>query len=46
MRAWLAASEASLLRNLVDQVVDLITPDSQQDPKSQAPKSKDSKSKD
>jgi hypothetical protein len=46
VRAWLAASEASLLRNLVDQVVDLITPGSQQDPKSQAPKSKDSKSKD
>ena len=46
MRAWLAASEASLLRNLVDQVMDLITPDSQQDPKSQAPKSKDSKSQD
>ena len=46
MRAWLAASEASLLRDLVDQVVALIAPDGPQDPKSQDPKSKDPKSKD
>jgi uncharacterized protein DUF2017 len=31
VRAWLAASEASLLRNLVDQVVALIAPDGPQD---------------
>jgi Domain of unknown function (DUF2017) len=43
VRAWLAASEASLLRNLVDQVVALITPDG---PTSQHPTSQDSKSKD
>ncbi len=51
VRAWLAASEASLLRNLVDQVVALITPDGpphpkSQDPKSQHPKGQDPKSKD
>ena len=51
VRAWLAASEASLLRNLVDQVVALIAPDgpqhpASQDPKSQDPKSQDPKSKD
>jgi hypothetical protein len=43
VRAWLAASEASLLRNLVDQVVALITPDSQQDPEGRDPKSPDPK---
>ncbi len=36
VRAWLAASEASLLRNLVDQVVALITPDAQQKTQQQA----------
>src|ERR1700683_472542 len=46
VRAWLAASEASLLRNLVDQVVALITPDGPQHPTGQDPKSQDSKGKD
>jgi hypothetical protein len=45
-RAWLAASEASLLRNLVDQVVALINPDGSPHPKSQDPKGQDPKSKD
>src|SRR3984885_12529780 len=40
VRAWLAASEASLLRNLVDQVVALITPDGPPHPASQDPKAK------
>jgi Domain of unknown function (DUF2017) len=46
VKAWLAASEASLLRNLVDQVVALITPDGPQHPTSQDPTSQDSKGKD